>query len=213
MRMLLPFILFILVFSPSYGQEKDNLSKHQLSVDFGSFRNRYLYPITDLQYRSPLLKKANLKFSTRLRSYGALFFFSKSSYDFTTLAEYYFTKTIKPIYFSAGVGIDTRIRLVNDERSVAISSAEPLISLTIHGNYKKISFNIPYWTRFYSNGVSFTILPEASYQIGKHFSLFLRYELSYLSIYKVSNHEWRQDCFIGTHIFLNSGNIKAYNDK
>lgn len=202
MRELLTFILFFFIFSPLYGQEKENLSKHQLSVDFGSFRNRYLYPITDLQYRSPLLKKVNLKVSTRLRSYSTLFFFSKGSYDFTPLAEYYFIKTIKPIYFSAGVGLDTRIRLVNDERSEATSSAEPLISLTIYGIYKKLSLKIPYWTRFYSNGISFSLLPETSYQIGKRFSLFLRYELSYLSVYKVSTHEWRQDCFFGTHIFF-----------
>lgn len=202
MRKLLSFILFISVIFPSFGQKADSLSKHQLSLDFGSFRNRYLYPMTDLKYNSPLLKKSNLKFSARLRSYGTLFFYSKSSYDFTPLAEYYFTKTIKPIYFSAGVGIDSRIRLVNDERSEATSSAEPLISLTIHGNYKELSFNTPLWTRFYSNGISFTLLPEASYQIGKRFSIFLRYELSYLSVYKVSTHEWRQDSFIGTHILF-----------
>ena len=202
MRKFLTFILFIFIFSHSHGQDKDNLSKHQLSVDFGSFRNRYLYPMTDLKYNSPLLKKVNLKFSARLRSYGTLFFYSKSSYDFTTHAEYYFTKTIRPIYFSVGIGIDTRIRLVNDERSEAASSAEPLISLTIHGNHKKLSFNTPLWTRFYSNGISFSLLPEASYQIGKCFSIFLRYELSYLSVYKVSTHEWRQDSFIGTHILF-----------
>lgn len=190
------------ILQPLFGQEKDNLSRHQLSVDFGSFRNRYLYPITDLKYNSPILKKVNLKFSGRLRSYGTLFFYSKSSYDFTPLAEYYFTKTIKPIYFSAGVGLDTRIRLVNDERSEARSSAEPLISLAIHGNYKKLSFNAPLWTRFYSNGISFSLLPESSFQIGNRFSLFLRYELSYLSVYKVSTHEWRQDSFIGTHILF-----------
>ena len=202
MRKLLPFIFFIFIFSPSYGQEKDNLSKYQLSADFGSFRNRYLYPITDLHFRSSFLKKVNLKFSVRIRSYGTLFFFSKSSYDFTPLAEYYFTKTLKPIYFSAGIGIDTRIRLVNDGRSEAKSSAEPLISLTIHGNHKKLSFNTPLWTRFYSNGISFSLLPEASYQIGKCYSIFLRYELSYLSLYKISTHEWRQDSFIGIHILF-----------
>lgn len=202
MRKLLSFILFISVIFPSVGQEADNLSKHQLSLDFGSFRNRYLYPMTDLKYNSPLLKKINLNFSARLRSYGTLFFYSKSSYDFTPIAEYYFTKIIKPIYFSAGVGIDTRIRLVNDERSEATSSAEPLISLTIHGNYKKLSYTAPLWTRFYSNGISFTVMPEALYQIGKRFSLFVRYEMSYLSIYKASTHEWRQDSFIGTHIYF-----------
>ncbi len=200
MKKLLPFILFVFIISPSYGQEKDNLTKHQLSVDFGSFRNRYLYPITDIKYSSPFLKKVKLKFCTRLRSYGTLFFYGKSSYDFTPFAEYFFSKTLKPINFSVGVGIDTRLRLVNDERSEATSSAEPLIIVAIHGNYEKLSFNMPLWTRFYSNGISFSLLPETSYQIGKRFSLFLRYELNYLSVYKVSAHEWRQDCFIGTHI-------------
>jgi hypothetical protein len=202
MKKLFPLILFVLTFSSSYSQVNDNLFKHELSLDFGSFRNHYLYPITDLKYNSPLLKKMNLKFSARLRSYGTLFFYSKSSYDFTPLVEYYFTKTIKPIYFSACVGIDTRIRLVNDERSEATSSAEPLISLTIHGHHKNFSFNTPFWTRLYSNGISFTLLPESSYQIGKRFSIFFRYELSYLSFYKVSTREWRQDSFIGTHILF-----------
>lgn len=202
MKKFFALILFVLIELQSFGQEKDNLSRHQLSIDFGSFRNRYFYPITDLIYSSPILKKFNLKFSGRLRSYGTLFFYSKSSYDFTPLAEYYFAKTKKPIYFSVGVGLDTRIRLVNDERSEAKSSAEPLISFKIHGNLKKTTFNIPFWTRLYSNGVSLTLLPEASYQIGKHYSIFLRYEVSSLRIYKLSNHEWRQDCFIGTHIFL-----------
>lgn len=195
-------ILFFSVLQPLFSQEKDNFERHQLSIDFGSFRNRYLYPITDIKYTSPIIKKVNFKFSARLRSYGTLFFYSKSSYDFTPLAEYYFSKTIKPIYFSAGVGLDTRIRLVNDERSEATSSVEPLISMTIHGNYKKISFNSPLWTRLYSNGISIELLPEVNYQIGKRFSIFLRYELSYFAIYKVTTHEWRQDSFIGTHIFL-----------
>ena len=142
MKKHLTIIIFTYILHPVFGQEKDNLSKHQLSVDFGSFRNRYLYPITNLKYSSPLLQKVNLKFSTRLRSYGTLFFYSKSSYDFTPLVEYYFTKTIKRIYFSAGVGLDTRIRLVNDERSDATSSAEPLISLSIHHCRLVIFLNI-----------------------------------------------------------------------
>ncbi|MBI4947623.1 MAG: hypothetical protein HY840_14630 [Bacteroidetes bacterium] len=193
-------IILFSIYQSSFGQEKNNFLNHQFSVDLGSFRNRYLYPITDISYGSPVLEKVNLKFSARLRSYGTLFFYSKSAYDFTPLSEYYFTKTIKPIYFSAGIGLDTRIRMINDDRSQAASSAEPLISIAIHGNYKTLSFNTPLWTRFYSNGISFTLLPEASFRIGKRVSIFIRYELSYLAIYKTSTHEWRQDNFIGTHI-------------
>jgi len=195
-------IISFLICQSSFGQEKNSFTNHQLSVDFGSFRNRYLYPITDIQYSSPVLQKVNLKFSARLRSYGTLYFYSKSAYDFTPLVEYYFTKKIKPLYFSAGIGLDTRIRIINDDRSEATSSAEPIISMTLHGNFLKLSFNAPFWTRFYSNGISFTLLPEASFQIGKRFSIFVRYELSYLTIYKASTHEWRQDNFIGTRIYF-----------
>lgn len=201
MRKYLTIISFLICQS-SFGQEKNSFTNHQLSVDFGSFRNRYLYPITDIQYSSPVLQKVNLKFSARLRSYGTLYFYSKSAYDFTPLVEYYFTKKIKPLYFSAGIGLDTRIRIINDDRSEATSSAEPIISMTLHGNFLKLSFNAPFWTRFYSNGISFTLLPEASFQIGKRFSIFVRYELSYLTIYKASTHEWRQDNFIGTRIYF-----------
>jgi hypothetical protein len=196
-------ILLLLIICPlSYGQEKNIFSNHQLSVDLGSYRNRYLYPITDLEYGSPVIRKINVRLSLRLRSYSTLYFFSKSAYDITPLAEYYFTKAVKPIYFSAGIGLDARIRLVHDNRSAAGSSAEPLVSLTFHGNYKRFFFDMPLWTRFYSNGISFALLPEASVQISKRFSILIRYELSFLDIYRASVHEWRQDCFTGTSILL-----------
>lgn len=182
-----------------YGQDK--FSNHQLTADFGSFRNRYLYPITDLKYRSPVWEKTNLQFSLRIRSYGTLYFYSKSSYDITPLAEYYSFKN-NPIYFSAGMGLDSRIRLVKDIRSEAVSSVEPLISLTLHGNYKKLGFNVPFWTRFYSNGISYTLLPEASCKIGNRVSVFIRYELSFLKVYKIAAREWRQDSFIGTCFYF-----------
>jgi len=195
-------LMLIFLYQPSMGQEKNIFSTHQLSIDFGSMRNRYLYPVTDIKYSAPLLKNINLKFSARIRSYGTLYFYSKNSYDFTPLAEYYFTKTINPVFFSAGIGLDARIRLAKDERSQAKSSVEPLLSLALHSSYKRIGFDIPLWTRLYSNGISFALLPEVSGRISKRFSLFLRYELSYLTIYKTPNHEWTQDCFIGTHFLF-----------
>ncbi len=202
MKKYIVIFLFILIRLLSFAQDKNSFADHQLSFDFGSFRNNYLFAITDIKYSSPVLKKFNIKFSTRLRSYGTLYFYSKSAYDITPLAEYYFTKAIKPFYFSAGVGLDTRIRIVKDERSEATSSAEPLICFAAHIYYKKLSFYSPLWTRFYSNGVSFSLLPEMHYRFGKSFSIFARYELSYLSVYKQSSHEWRQDNFIGTQILF-----------
>ncbi len=184
------------------AQERNDFTHHQITVDFGSYRNRYLYPITDLRYASPVLKKVHLRFSFRMRSYGTLYFYSRSAYDLTPCVEYVFAKQNKPIYFSAGVGLDARLRLVHDERSDARSSVEPLLSLAGNGSYKNLSYHLPLWTRFYVNGISFAILPEAAYKIKNRCEIFLRYELTYMSVYKSSAHEWRRDCFIGTHILL-----------
>ena len=195
-------LFFLLITSPNYAQENDFLTKHRLSADFGSFRNRYLFPITDIKYTSPALKKMNLTFSGRLRSYGTLFFFSKTAYDFTPATEYNFTKNSKTVYFSAGVGLDVRIRLVKDERSNATTSAEPILILTANANFKRLNLMMPFWNRFYSNGISFSLLPEIHYNVSEKISVFLRYELIYLKIYNNISHEWRQDSFIGTSILF-----------
>lgn len=186
----------------SYSQTKNSFDNHQFSIDFGSFRNRYLFPINDIRYCSPVFSKFNIRFSVRVRSYGTLYFFSKIAYDFTPIGEIYFTQKIQPVYFSARIGFDTRIRLLKDERSQEISSLEPLICLAIHGNYKKFSLTMPLWTRFYSNGISFALMPEISYLFGKRLSIFYRYEGSLLSIYKAAPSEYRQDMFIGATVLF-----------
>lgn len=197
MKNRITLLLFLGCFGIIQAQEKTVFDSHQISADFGSFRNRYLYPITNIRYESTILEKVNLKFSARLRSYGTLYFFSKTSYDITPIIEYYLSKTPKPIYFSAGVGLDARLRLSNDSRSEATNSVEPFLSLSINGNKGKFNYKLPLWTRFYSNGIALTILPECSLQLKKDFGILLRYELSYLAVYKVQTHEWRQDIFIG----------------
>lgn len=194
-----------------FAQEMNTFTNHQVSVDVGSYRNRYFYPITDVQYSSPLFTKANLKFSARLRSYGTLFFYSADAYDVTPLVEYFFSPPalgVSPISeavrftCSAGLGVDARIRLVRDIRSDAVSSVEPLLSVTLRCYSHKISFQTPLWTRFYANGISFTVLPEVSYRIVEGCSLFLRYELGYLMLYQSIAREWRSDVFIGIHFLL-----------
>lgn len=179
------------------AQDLNGLSSHKMSVDFGSYRNRYLFPITNIRYSSPVFINNKLNVSARLRSYGTLYFFTKIAYDFTPQVEYYFTDVNKVIYFTAGIGIDGRIRLLHDERSDAKSSAEPLVSITTHVNFKKLKIDFPIWSRFYSNGIAVTILPELSYQIGKKFAIYTRFEWSQLSIYGAKTHEGRIDSFIG----------------
>ena len=197
-------IILILFFSCHlvFSQEMNKLSNPELSVDFGSLRNRYLYPINDLNFSSALLKNSNFKYSVRLRSYGTLYFLSKSAYDITPIAEYYPTKTYKPIYFSICAGVDARLRLVHDQRSDATSSVEPIISFALHSKIKNLSLSMPLWTRFYSNGISFEVLPELSYKLNKRISLFARYELTYMAIYGASSQELRRDCFIGIKVLI-----------
>lgn len=180
-----------------FSQENRAFSQHELSVDFGSLRNRYVFPMTDIRYKTPVLSKIPFQFSVRMRAYGTLFFVSKTAYDFTPIAEYLFKKESSTYYFTAGLGFDSRLRFVNDIRSTATTSVEPLVALSANGNFEKWNFRTPLWTRLYSNGIAFTILPEASYRFNENIGLFGRYEWSLLSFYGIKSHEWRRDLFVG----------------
>lgn len=184
------------------SDKRNILQNHTLTIDIGSIRLKYPYPITEIGYSSPLLKKVNLKFSGRIRSYGTWFFYSRSGYDITPSIEYYFSKRPKPVYFSVGVGLDTRIRISNDVRSEAKTSAEPMIMGGIHGQIKNFSYSVPIWNRYYSNGISFSFLPQVAYQVSPRVALFFKYELNLLTLYQPSSFEAQQDCFIGTHIYF-----------
>ncbi len=191
-------VLFVIIsVGKIAAQETNSFATHRISADFGSYRNRYLYAITDLRYHSPLAKKQPVAVSARLRSYGTLFFFSKSAYDITPQVSYFFTREPGPFFLSAGAGLDARIRLSNDERSDAVSSAEPLVFVTAHSAWKKLRADVPLWTRFYSNGISFSLQPEVAWQFSPRIAAFARYEWSYLRVYKNSASEWRRDCFVG----------------
>jgi hypothetical protein len=197
------FLLCFFVNSFIYGQETNSVIKNSLSIDFGSLRNRYIYPKTDIGFTSSLNNERNFRVSARLRSYGPLYFFSKSAYDFTPILEYYSSKTEKHLYFSVGIGLDARIRLVNDNRSIAKSSVEPLVNLAFHGDYKKVSYSIPLWTRWYTNGMSYAVLPQINWNLNKKNALYLRYEMSYLRISKNISSEWSQDIFVGLRRYIN----------
>lgn len=192
--------LFLLALSLSVlasAQDNDALSKHHLSLDFGSFRNRYAFAINDVEYSTPSLTSYHVRFTTRLRSYGTWFLYSKIAYDITPIAEVVFSENTRPVYFTAGIGADIRLRILNDSRSEAMSSAEPLISVAANGALGKFNYRIPFWTRFYSNGISFALLPQPAWQFNEHWSVFLRYEITYLATYSGSTHEWRRDGFVG----------------
>ena len=197
------FFLCFIVSNFIHAQEQNSLTKNTISVDFGSLRNRYIYPKTDIIFTSSLIKSSAFRVSARLRSYGTLYFFSKSAYDITPLVEFYFSKTEKPICFSAGIGLDARIRLINDSRSTATSSVEPLLSLALNGNYKKVSYSLPLWTRWYSNGMAYTILPQINWNLSEKNALFIRYEMNFLRISKNVSNEWNQDVFVGLKRSLN----------
>lgn len=190
-------ILFALISSFAQGQDNNALSQHHVSLDFGSFRNRYAFAINNLEYASPIFTPVHLRGSIRLRSYGTWFLFSKIAYDVTPIAEVVFASNTQPIYFSAGLGADIRLRILNDERSEAVSSAEPLVSFAANGTIGKFNYKLPIWTRFYSNGISATALPQISWQFNSRWAMLLRYEITLLQVYGGVTHEWRQDDFIG----------------
>lgn len=190
-------LLAILTSSTCVAQEKDALSQNKLSLDFGSFRNRYAFAINNVSYTSRIVTGINLRGNIRLRSYGTWFVFSKIAYDITPVAEIVFSDQTKPFYLSAGLGADIRLRILADERSSAENSAEPLLIVQANGTIGKFSYTVPAWTRFYSNGISIAVLPQFNWKFSKKCSAFLRYELAFLSVYGGSTKEWRQEDFIG----------------
>ena len=197
MRTLNLLLFFILFFSNfhSFGQVSTIEDRHSIALDFGSYRNRYLYPITNLSYNTPTLH--NFKISARLRSYGTLYVFTKSAYDISPILEYRIL-TNEKLKLYAGIGLDAQIRFVNDTRSSATSALIPIVSMNLSGKYNRSSFKISSWNRFYSNGYSISFLPTIQYSISSKFDCFARYEINFLNTYNHSTHEWLQDLFIGT---------------
>jgi hypothetical protein len=196
-------LLLILILNGQYydAQLNNEFKHHSISIDFGSIRNRYIYPISNIRYQTPLIRN-KFRFSSRLRSYGTLYLFTKDAYDMTSSAEYFICNNSNGFIFSAGLGLDWRIRLVNDIRSSASTSVEPLFLLNFQYSNSKSLMKIPIWNRFYTNGFSFTILPEYSFQLTSRMAIFTRYECGYLKHYSFSNSEWRQDLFIGLNVSL-----------
>ena len=191
--------MLLCTISLSYAQEEQQ-SKSTISTDFGSYRNRYLYPITNVTYATSL--RNELLFSARIRSYGTLLYFSKTAYDITPILEYkWVDKSAWKLY--TGIGADLRLRLDKDSRGTQASSMEPLVTVTPYFYKTKWILKTPLWTRFYTNGIGFTLLPEIKYQFHSGWSVYGRYELSYLTNYQKDNYQFQRDCFIGIQKKIN----------
>lgn len=185
-------VICVLLFSSlfAFGQEKGSLS-----IDWGSWRTKYLYPVTNIRYDSPYFLK-NVQIQTRLRSYGTLFFASKDGYDFSPIATYRLQKKESKVSFHLGFGTDVRIRLVNDSRAHVSSSAEPIIYADVRYDFGKWQVKLPLWNRYYANGIGFSILPEIAINAGKKLSIFSRFEANYMAVYNY-DHAFSTDVFIG----------------
>ena len=166
-----------------------------LSLDFGSVRNRYLYPINNVRFESGEVGGLPLRLSARLRCYGTWILFSRDAYDVTPLAEWKFGKG--PVQLAAGAGLEARLRLVNDERSHAESSVEPLVSVAGLFTKEKWSAQVPLWTRFYLNGISFTLQPEVAYHFAERWRCLARVETGCILLTSSAGSEWRFDSFVG----------------
>ncbi|MBK8807040.1 MAG: hypothetical protein IPO21_10485 [Bacteroidales bacterium] len=174
---------------------------HTIQISFGSFRNSYFYPMTNLGYQYEIINKHRFRTSANLRSYGTLFFFTKSAYDISQLTELNILhKKSNSLGLFLGLGIDCRLRLVKDERSTARSGVEPIISIVPEFQNEHILFRIPFQTAFYSNGLALRIIPEFGYNINKVWQLYISYGMSYYTIYQTKANEWRRDSFLGVRM-------------
>lgn len=186
-------IMLLCIFSFGYAQENKQL-KSTISTDVGSYRNRYFYPLTNVIYTTTF--KNDLLFSARFRSYGTLFYYSKTAYDLTPILEYkWLDKSTWKLY--TGIGFNLRLRLDRDSRGNQASSLEPIVSISPYFRNAKWVIKSPLWTQFYVNGIGVTILPQINFSLTEKWSVFGRYEFSFIQQYKTSNRQFQQDCFVG----------------
>lgn len=165
---------------------------------FGSLRNRYPYPVTDVNFRMVLFNGKGL-LDARLRAYGLKSLFNGKNYDLAVYAhKAYAVDENLAGYF--GAGAELMLRLNGDDRSQATSGVQPLLVFGSMLHEKKFYFNVPIWTRFYGNGISFSILPEPSYKV-RDVQFFVRYELSLLALYH-GGHEWRHESMLGCYFYF-----------
>jgi hypothetical protein len=197
-------LILLLFLSPCIVSAQENLhGDKSISFDFGSWRNRYWYPISDLQFRNNELFKSYWGIDMRFRSYGSWFLTGLKSMDFTMIGKLEFIQPNPGSRFWIGVGVDVRLRNNNDVRSSEVNSAEPLLMMEWQKEFgKNFVLRVPLWSRWYSNGMSLTLLPAAEYNMNKRWCLFTRFEGTWLNIRHQKDSEWRRDLFFGLRMQL-----------
>lgn len=172
--------------------------KH-IGVAVGSIRNRYPYPVTDACFHSQMGYQSPIRVYARLRAYGIRSIANGHDYDLTIHGCYEFGSDSSGMTTYAGLGLETMIRIQGDDRSQATSGVQPMVVMGIRADHGRLYLNFPLWTKFYSNGISISAVPEFGYPLNKKFDVYLRPELSWLSFYNGSGHEWRYDMLIGCY--------------
>ena len=193
-------LIFLLLFSIPLFSQIDSSINQRASFGIGSLRNRYPYPVTDFGYVSPLFKN-HFRIETNLRAFGIRSLFNFRTYDLSALTNYNKTLNEKTLFY-AGAGFNLRMRFINDDRSTAVTSAEPILKTGMQFQQQKFRFGLALQSNFYSNGIGVSAFPEISWQAWKRGLIFIRFETSYLGIYKLNSHEWRYDSFAGIHFLL-----------
>lgn len=193
-KLLLVFFLFC---TGTIFCQADSSIHQRASLSLGSLRNRYPYPVSDFGYVSPLFKN-HFRAEANLRAFGIRSLFNLKTYDLSAFVHYNKMLNAKTLFYG-GAGFNLRIRLVHDDRSTAVSSAEPVLKAGMQFQQAKFRFGLAIQNTFYANGTGATAFPEISWQACKRVLIFLRYEGSYLRIYKSDSHQWRHDSFAGVH--------------
>lgn len=196
-------IVFLLMVSGISNAQEKMQSQKSIAFDIGSWRNRYWYPISEFQFRNDELFESNWAAEARYRSYGSWFLTGVKSVDVTLIGKNKIRFPQPGTLFWIGAGVDIRLRNNNDERSAEVNSAEPLFMLEWAKNITpKFHLRVPFWSRWYSNGMSLTLLPTAEFYLNERWGLFTRFEGSWLNIRHQKDSEWRKDLFFGLRMQL-----------
>jgi hypothetical protein len=177
-----------LFLAPAFGADP-----HIVDLQLGTFRPPYFYPVMDLGYRSPgLFGPFGLRMEMRVRSFGTFYVLNPASYDLSLMVTFDALRSDAWTAF-LGAGLDWKLRFTH---YLPPGGIEPVIALGARFDAPRLSISPALLTRFYADGLSLTLQPEACWDFGR-LGLTFRSELSCLLRYDALQSGWALNNYAG----------------
>lgn len=160
------FWLLLAVLGGLVGPVAADSTNWEVQTLWGSLRTPYLYPISELEVRSPGVLVAGwpLRADLRWRSYGNLWFFSPQSDDLQARLELPLALE-GPLEAAGQLGWELGLRLQNDLRSAATSYGCPVVGWEMRGHWDWFRAAVNLEVQVFQDGLGLRVSPTLRCQL------------------------------------------------